>query len=671
MLRGLDLGRLVEHRESVQAADSLEQVYKAFRGHTFEFAAVVEGSRYSGMVSRGHVGFLLGARFGFAIYAKQPVSKHMLREALTVREDGDVMALLGLALARSGKSFFDDVALVGADGVYRGMIPVRRMIALQSEIISEQSTAAQRQQVELAEKHRQLFQSVNELRQSEGRYAALFRNTSLGIALLNTDGTVDVCNQRAESLIGLDPARNDGQRNVADRIAPARRAEFLGMLSGHEADVAIARSSEREFPVLTAKCGERLFRFFTTWIVETGHCCVQFHDVTEQRALERQAALHEKSALFESLVGGIAHELNNKLSPVLGFTELLAERLSRDPADADAVEYCNTIRKSATEAAKIIRQLLQLSRPPAKEAVPCDLRVIVAEATDMLRYRLRAKATTLDWTAGDEPVPIVGDPSQLKQVLLNLMINALDAMEQSPRRELRLRVASQESHAVVTVSDTGHGIPEAHLGTIFDPFFTTKAPDRGTGLGLCVCLSIVRQHQGEIAVRSTLDEGTTFSVRLPLSVANFGDAPPRGSATRRAPGATPAARANGLPRRRAMIVDDERFITAMVQESLRRELGWRVDRAHNGREAIRKLEEEVYDLLISDVRMPELDGLGLYQWILQHHPSLAARVLFVTGDAGSAELTKNLHALGRPVLYKPFTTAELVEHCLRIEAAEA
>jgi two-component system NtrC family sensor kinase len=118
-----------------------------------------------------------------------------------------------------------------------------------------------------------------------------------------------------------------------------------------------------------------------------------------------------------------------------------------------------------------------------------------------------------------------------------------------------------------------------------------------------------------------------------------------------------------------MIVDDEHFITAMVQESLRRELGWRVDRAHNGDEAIQKLEEEkAYDLLISDVRMPGLDGLALYQWILQHRPSLAERVLFVTGDAGSAELTKNLHALGRPVLHKPFTTAELIEQCLRIEA---
>jgi len=244
---------------------------------------------------------------------------------------------------------------------------------------------------------------------------------------------------------------------------------------------------------------------------------------------------------------------------------------------------------------------------------------------------------------------------------MNLLINAIDAMEHASTRNLRVSIHDEKDMALIVVSDTGHGIKTENLNRIFNPFFTTKAPDRGTGLGLCVCLSIVRQHRGEIAVDSTIGVGTRFQIRLPQASAERTAGAPRG-----APDCSLPVPAPLQERLRVMIVDDEQYVTALIQETLRLAMGWQVVRMHNGRHAIELLEHETFDMLISDVRMPEIDGLALYRWIREHRPTLAACMLFVTGDAGNAELTRALHDLGRPVLYKPFNVATLIEHCQRV-----
>jgi two-component system NtrC family sensor kinase len=323
------------------------------------------------------------------------------------------------------------------------------------------------------------------------------------------------------------------------------------------------------------------------------------------------------------------------------------------------------ILDSANEAAKLVRQLLQLSRPAALEMAPCDLGSLVADAGDMLSYRMRKTATMLALETPDGPLPIMADASQIKQMLLNLMINATDAMEHAPKRELRIHVWEDMGQAVLDVADSGHGIKAEHLSRIFDPFFTTKPPNRGTGLGLSVCLSIVRQHKGRIAVDSTVGVGTRFRIRLPLAPAGVTVAPP-GEACSRARG----EQAPNASRFRVMIVDDEPYITSLVQETVRRALGWQVERVHNGRHAIERIENDRFDMLISDVRMADVDGLALYRWVQEHHPDLALRTLFVTGDAGSADLTKDLQELGQPVLYKPFTADELVVRCRQLAAEQ-
>jgi two-component system NtrC family sensor kinase len=215
--------------------------------------------------------------------------------------------------------------------------------------------------------------------------------------------------------------------------------------------------------------------------------------------------------------------------------------------------------------------------------------------------------------------------------------------------------------AELSVQDTGHGIPPEKLNRIFDPFFTTKSAERGTGLGLSVCLGIVGQHRGEIAVSSVPGEGTVFTVLLPLALGQEPAAPePAGSAQRLEPVAELAQLA---PRLEVLVIDDEEYITSLVHELLRARLGCRVEQVHDGREAIQRLERAHFDLVITDIRMPGLDGFAVLGWIRDFRPALMPKVLVITGDSGSLPQDRELRALGVPALRKPFTSDELVAQC--------
>lgn len=252
--------------------------------------------------------------------------------------------------------------------------------------------------------------------------------------------------------------------------------------------------------------------------------CVCFEDVTERRALERVLAQQEKHELLETLVGGIAHELNNKLLPVMGFAELLRKDLEKDGAHKEDLSYCEHIEESAQAAAKIVKSLLQSSRPVLEAPVPFDLRGPVQQAMDLVHFRLGKVEAEYDLALPEEPVTVLGDPVEIHQLLVNLLLNACDAMENAERRRLGVSVENGGSDVVVRVSDSGSGIAPETLHRIFDPFFTTKGPARGTGLGLAICYSIVERHNGRIFVEDTGPDGTIFRFTLPALHRSAGDA---------------------------------------------------------------------------------------------------------------------------------------------------
>jgi len=642
------LTSLVAHQRALPHDSAVEWVFDSFRHWGVEFAGVIRESRFIGLVSRAQLGMLLGSRFGFAVHSRDPILEHMMKTCLAVGAGESLLDVLEKAFGREGEAFYEDVALLGRNDQYLGVIPMATLVRLQNSLLEQQVELARRQQRALQQKTDELSRSLSELRQSQGRYRILLENSALGVALLNHRGDIETRNRECERLLGIE-ADSQEPLNLVDLVEPSSRATFSTLLLQSGMNGPPSRPGPYDFQLALPLRGRRFFRFFLGWIEATREVCVLLDDVTERRVFERRLAQREKAALLESLVGGIAHELNNKLSPVLGYVDLLLAELQEGSATEPLIDYCSTIRTSATESAKIIRQLLQLSRPASPELGVCDLGQVANEAVALLRHRLHQAQIRLVMQIPPEPFRIAADSSQLKQVVINLGLNAIDAMESSSLRDLRLSVTREQGQGVLTVVDTGQGILPELLGRIFDPFFTTKPPDRGTGLGLSVCYSIVKHHQGDIQVESAPGQGTIVKVLLPLA----------SDTEIRVLSVPPAAGAPTTPRRlqstpEILVIDDEDFITRMVEEALRRRLGSRVERVHDGRLALARLEAREYDLVISDVRMPGFDGFALVDRLREIRPAVLERFVFMTGDAGGCDLDQRLCELGLPVLRKPF-----------------
>jgi signal transduction histidine kinase/CheY-like chemotaxis protein len=664
LVESLDLLTIVNHRESVQAAATVGAVYRTFEKHTEEYVAVLDGRKILGLCSRGQIGFLLGARYGFAIFSQQPVKNHLLPGFLSVVRGTPCAEVLEAALSRARKEFYDDVALVEADGSFLGIITVETLVRLQSKLVNEKARQAQEHQHALEEVNKSLFRSLHQLHQSQGRYDILFENTALGVALLNSRGEAEATNRRLRFLLERPPGETDESSfELVSLMAEGERERFHCRLVQHAHQDHAARHSD-EFKFILPNRGARVFKIFFARIPATGQVCVLLDDISEQRLMERQMAQHEKSALLESLVGGIAHEINNRLSPIVGYTELMLAKAETSAGDNDLVSYCGTVRDNAMESAKIIRQLLQLSKPATLELSSCDLQSLMQDALSLTKFRLREAGVEVKLAVPRGPGPrVFGDSSQIKQVLVNLILNASDAMEESPVRRLTLSFHAAGKSAVFSVQDTGHGIPPERIGRIFDPFFTTKANHRGTGLGLSVCYSIVKQHGGEITVESEPGQGACFQVSLPLADQR---------AVTLEPEPVPAPAGSGPPvwsAFRALVVDDEQFIVGFVQEALRAGFGCQVEWAFNGRQAIELVKNNNYGLIVSDIRMPQVNGVEFYEWLLVHHPEMAKRFFFITGDPGGSELSARIEQLAIPVLRKPFTLSALVAQSRAILAA--
>ncbi|MBI2518479.1 MAG: response regulator [Opitutae bacterium] len=650
----LDLVTLIHHREAIKASLPLAEVQRLFQENPHDFLAMVDDDdRVVGLCARGTVGIMLGSRYGFALYGNSPVWSARAPRPLIYPSGAAPRLVLDEAFSRTGSEFFEDIVLVDSDGQLVGLVPVPSLANLQVRLFGEQLERVVAQDEELRQQNLELFQVNHQLRQSQGRYKALFENNALGVALLQTDGMIVAHNRRFEQLLQLSERPVPASFHLAHWVTEADRPALQRLLATHEAGAPDAepRLSEIHFDFSRAP---RLFELHSSWVVETGQICVFLEDITDQRALEQRLARQEKQNMLDTLVAGVAHELNNKLTPVLGFADLL-----RTLAPESLHGHTRCISQSAQEAAQIIRQLLSLSRPAGNAHDLLDLGEVCREALQMLRFQLREAQCAVELQLPAEPVGIQGDAAQLKQVLINLALNALHAMEGRPAPCLTVQLRTDGSSARLCVRDSGVGIPPENLARIFDPFFTTKGP-RGTGLGLSISANLIRQHGGDITAESTPGQGSTFSIRLPLSATPATARPAAESAVTAAAGHATARHW------RALVVDDEEFVRQFMQEALRLCFNCRVDIAGDGDAAIELLKTGAYDLVLSDIRMPRRDGLQLRSWLLEHQPRLAGRMIFVTGHAGDVELDQSLARLPCPVIRKPFTMDAVRSACATV-----
>jgi two-component system NtrC family sensor kinase len=371
---------------------------------------------------------------------------------------------------------------------------------------------------------------------------------------------------------------------------------------------------------------------------------LSFEDHTEKRRLQDQLIQSEKMSAIGQLIAGIAHDLNNPLASVVGFADFLAE--SGDVPQALA-EPLRVIRQEAERAATIVKNLLSFARRQEGERSPQPIQPLLESVLGLLKNQLMALNVEVIVTVEPGIPDIEMNPNQIKQVFVNLLNNAAQAIASTGRRPGTITVTAKRwlDGVAVTVADDGPGISEELLPRVFEPFFTTKSQGEGTGLGLSICQGIVKEHGGRITLESSPGAGASFTVEL-LS----------GSRTR-----PPIAPATATPARgalRVLVVDDEPPILHYMRATLE-SWGHRVEVASDGTEAVERALIEPFDVIICDLRMPRLGGREMYDDLARRHPEIAEKVIFATGDTVRGDTLQFLETLGRPFLHKPFTLAEL------------
>ena len=374
-------------------------------------------------------------------------------------------------------------------------------------------------------------------------------------------------------------------------------------------------------------------------------------DLTERKALEaeqvrQREALHqsEKINALGALLAGVAHELNNPLSVVVGQALLLGETAD----DPKIQKRAERIAQAANRCSRIVKTFLAMARQsePARAAV--NLNEAVQSALDITGYALRSANIELVCDLAEDLPPVWGDGDQLGQVLMNLIINAEQAMADTiGERKLTIRTAfdADEDRLEVRVADSGPGIPEDVRSRIFEPFFTTKAFGVGTGIGLAVSLGIVQAHGGSLEVAKEPEGGATFILRLPPSE--------QGEVAR--PDAEAAAPCAAC---RILVVDDEPEVRDMLAEILSLD-GHQIETAASGNVAMGILAERSIDVILSDMRMPDVDGPGLYLRVKNAYPDLLRRMVFITGDTLGPANRAFLERTGLPYLEKPLSPDEV------------
>ena len=369
----------------------------------------------------------------------------------------------------------------------------------------------------------------------------------------------------------------------------------------------------------------------------------------------------DKLSAIGQLISGVAHELNNPLSGVMGFTQLL----QASETNPKARQHLERIYNEAVRCQKIVQNLLSFARRHKPEKTPQSLNDVIEAVLDLRAYQMQVDDIIIERRYDMALPPTLLDAHQIQQVVLNLINNAHQAMMANGGRPRRLTVTTEvhEGRVRAVIADTGSGIPQDRIQRLFEPFFTTKEPGKGTGLGLSVSLGIIKDHQGTMEVDSAVGEGSRFTFELPLVECA---APP---ATR-----SESADLGGAARftpLRILVVDDEPVLTELLSDLLK-SVGHDVEHARDGRVALRMALATRYDVILSDLKMPGLDGQGLYEAVCKERPAMRNRFIFSTGDVVNPEAEGFLQGSGCAYLSKPFkleAVLALVDQAARARAA--
>ena len=360
-------------------------------------------------------------------------------------------------------------------------------------------------------------------------------------------------------------------------------------------------------------------------------------DITEIKRLEQQLLHSEKLASLGSMISGITHELNNKLGPVLGYSQLLKQAQLKE----EELEMVNKIELSALGAKKVIGSLLGFSKQNKPELNLIDINNTIKKVISLLKYKFESSNLRLETDLQDEMSLTMADENQMEQVFLNILNNSIQAIENKVGI-ISIRSFKKGETIFIQFTDNGLGIKEENLKRIFDPFFTTKQQGKGTGLGLSVCYGIIQNHNGKIYADSIEGEKTTFTIELPVKQ---NKAVKSKEDTKNEP-------EKAIKGKRILIIDDDQIIRELMEIILKKD--HQVESVNSGEIALQRIKETNYDLIITDLRMPEIDGFKIYHWIKENKPGDEKKIIFTTGDTYEDKTKEFLKITQNLFIAKPF-----------------
>jgi len=373
-----------------------------------------------------------------------------------------------------------------------------------------------------------------------------------------------------------------------------------------------------------------------------------------ERRVQQELLESEKLSSLGKLIAGLAHELNNPLTAILGGVSVLAY----DIQDPDQKEMLEGIANEAQRAADLIKDLLAFARrqPNKTEIRPIDS--IIQETCGIMRHQLKFKNIRLTLGLLDKSPLVNVNPSQISQVLLNLINNAEQAIEMEGRSDgkINIEVEETETSVFVNIIDNGIGMLDATRNSIYDPFFTTKEVGKGTGLGLSISQGIIHTHGGSITCSSGLHAGTTFTIKLPRSY----DTPTLSKSLTPSHKTLSTQHVPALQHLRILVVDDEELIRIGLSRYLK-SLNHDVHQAGDAQYALALAHDTKFDLIISDIRMPRMSGIELYYSLIEIDPQYRKRFIFITGDLVASELLAQVRATQCPLVEKPFNFQSIFE----------
>jgi two-component system cell cycle sensor histidine kinase/response regulator CckA len=502
---------------------------------------------------------------------------------------------------------------------------------------------------------------------SEYRFQRLFAEAPIGIVLLDENYTVMECNHAFENVLRRAPGAITGQP-MTDLIVARDRASTMAKLT------EVMNGTDLTKPLEVVMAGGReiicqifVKRFSLVTRVEmptaTQGLMLYFIDATEQKRLEVQFAQSQKMQAIGQLAGGVAHDFNNLLTAMIGFCDLLLQR--HKPGDQSFNDIMQ-IKQNGNRAANLVRQLLAFSRQQTLQPKVLNLVDVLSELTNLLR-RLIGAQIQLDMVHGRDVGMVKVDQGQLEQVIINLVVNARDAMPKGGSIAIRTTHVTQDKHtlrgqddmppgeyAAIEVTDTGTGIPPEIMTRIFEPFFSTKEIGSGTGLGLSTVYGIVRQTGGFIDVRSDINKGTVFTVFLPVYVDDGTVIEVKVEVVAEDKPAPDLTGAGTI-----LLVEDEDAVRVFSARALRNK-GYNILEARSGEEALTVLDAQKkgsIDLVITDVVMPQMDGPTMYKHLRERGHTM--KVIFVSGY--TEDRLREQFTSGEVIYFlpKPFTLKQL------------